>query len=107
MKYQFIAAHQREYPVKTMCRILEVAVSGYFAWLRRLGAPSRRSQANAGLGERMVRIYQANRQVYGSPRIHAVLRARSGALRAQASGTTHARARAERQTTHASRPHDR
>ena len=74
MKYQFIAAHQREYPVKTMCRILEVAVSGYFAWLRRLGAPSRRSQANAGLGERIVRIYQANRQVYGSPRIHAVLR---------------------------------
>jgi hypothetical protein len=26
MKYQFIAAHQREYPVKKMCRILEVAV---------------------------------------------------------------------------------
>src|SRR5713226_9571908 len=103
MKYQFIAAHQREYPVKTMCRILEVAVSGYYAWLRRLGAPSRRSQANVGMGERIVRIYQANRQVYGSPRFHAVLRARSGALRAQASGTTHARARAERQTTHASR----
>jgi putative transposase len=36
--------------------------------------PTPRSQANAGLGERIVRIYQANRQVYGSPRIHAVLR---------------------------------
>ncbi len=43
MKYQFIAMHQQEYPVKTMCRVLEVAVSGYYAWLRR--APSRRSQA--------------------------------------------------------------
>ena len=75
MKYQFMAAHQREYPVKTMCRVLEVAVSGYYAWLRRLGAPSRRSQANTGLGERIGRIYHANRQVYGSPRIHAVLRA--------------------------------
>jgi len=107
MKYQFIVEHQQEYPVKTMCWVLEVAVSGYYAWLRRLGAPSRRSQANAGLGERIVRIYQANRQVYGSPRIHAVLRARSGALRAQAGRTAHARARAERQTTHASRPHDR
>jgi hypothetical protein len=64
MKYQFIAAHQQEYPVKTMCRVLEVEVSGYYAWLRRLGAPSRRSQANTGLGERIVRIYQANRQVY-------------------------------------------
>src|SRR5216683_1170738 len=38
MKYQFIAAHQREYPVKTMCRVLEVAVSGFYAWRRRLGA---------------------------------------------------------------------
>jgi putative transposase len=75
MKYQFIAAHQREYPVKTMCRVLEVAVSGFYAWLRRLGAPSRRSQANTGLGERIVRIFQTNRQVYGSPRMQAVLRA--------------------------------
>ncbi len=75
MKYQFIAAHQREYPVKTMCRVLEVAVSGFYAWLRRLGAPSRRSQENTGLGERIGRIYEANRQVYGSPRIHAALRA--------------------------------
>ena len=55
-----------------MCRVLEVAVSGFYAWLRR--APSRRSQANTGLGERITRIYHSNRQVYGSPRIHAVLR---------------------------------
>ena len=61
MKYQFIAAHQEEYAIKTMCRVLEVAVSGYYAWLRR--TPSRRSQANTVLGERMVQLYQANRQV--------------------------------------------
>ena len=73
MKYQFIAAHQQEYPVKTMCRVLEVAESGYYAWLRR--APSQRSQQNTRLGERIVGIYHANRHVYGSPRIHAVLRA--------------------------------
>ena len=73
MKYGFIREHQREYPISTMCRVLEVAVSGFYAWLRR--APSRRSQENTGLGERIVRIYQQNRQVYGSPRIHAVLRA--------------------------------
>jgi len=33
------------------------------------------SRQEPGLGERIVRIYHANRQVYGSPRIHAVLRA--------------------------------
>jgi putative transposase len=73
MKYQFIAEHRHEYPVSTMCRVLEVAVSGYYAWLKR--PPSRRSQQNTGLGEHIVRIYQQNRQVYGSPRIHAVLQA--------------------------------
>ncbi len=77
MKYRFIAEHQQAYPIKTMCRVLGVASSGYYAWLRRRGAPRRRSQANTVLGERIVRIYQANRQVYGSPRIHAALRARS------------------------------
>jgi putative transposase len=73
MKYQFIAQHQPEYPIKTMCRVLEVAESGYYAWRRR--TPSRRSQENTVLGERIVQLYHANRQVYGSPRIHAALHA--------------------------------
>jgi len=73
MNYQFIAAHRQEYPIKTMCRVLEVAESGFYAWLRR--APSRRSQENTRLGEHIMRNYHANQQVYGSPRIHAVLQA--------------------------------
>ena len=32
MKFQFIAEYQPEYPVKTMCWVLEVAVGGYYAW---------------------------------------------------------------------------
>ena len=83
MKYRFIAEHQQEYAVKTMCGVLGLAVSGYYAWLRR--SPSRRSQENTVLGERIVRLYHANRQVYGSPRIHAALRARSASI-AGASG---------------------
>jgi len=31
MKYQFIAEHRHEYPISTMCRVLEVAVSGLYA----------------------------------------------------------------------------
>ena len=45
MKYQFIATHRQDYPISTMCRVLEVSVSGYYAWLKR--APSRRSQEDA------------------------------------------------------------
>lgn len=72
MKYCFIAEHRQEYPISTMCRVLEVSVSGFYAWLQR--APSRRSQENTRLGQCIVRIYHQNRQVYGSPRIHAALR---------------------------------
>lgn len=32
--HEFIRAHRREYGVETMCRVLEVTRSGYYAWLR-------------------------------------------------------------------------
>jgi len=78
MKDQFIASHRQDYPISTMCRVLQVSVSGYYAWQKR--APSRRSQEDALLSERIQRIYYMNRQVYGSPRIHAALHARSAKL---------------------------
>jgi acyl-CoA-binding protein len=44
MKYVFIAAHEGEYAVKRMCKVLEVQRSGYYAWRKR--KPSTREQAN-------------------------------------------------------------
>src|SRR6266849_5738142 len=44
---------------------------GCGGWAR----PAAEARENTGLGERIARIYHANRQVYGSPRIHAVLHA--------------------------------
>ncbi len=35
MKYHFIAQHHQEYAVTTMCQVLEVSVSGYYAWKQR------------------------------------------------------------------------
>jgi hypothetical protein len=32
MKYQVIAQHAQEYPVKMMCQTLDVSQSGYYAW---------------------------------------------------------------------------
>lgn len=32
--YEFIKAHRDEYDVLTMCRVLDVARAGYYAWLR-------------------------------------------------------------------------
>lgn len=72
MRYQFIAEHQNEYPVTTMCRVLDVSVSGYYAWCKRL--PSQHSREDAQIAREVQVAFQANRQVYGSPRIHAELR---------------------------------
>ena len=56
-----------------MCRVLGVSESGYYAWCKRL--PSRRQGENEQLVEHIRSAYDQGRQVYGSPRIHAELRA--------------------------------
>lgn len=73
MKYQFIAEHRHAYPITIMCRVLEVSVSGYYAWCQR--TPSQHCREDAQLAEQVKSIFQANRSVYGSPRVHAELQA--------------------------------
>lgn len=69
--YQFVAAHASSYPVATMCRVLGVARSGYYAWQRRM--PSRHAQQDQRLLAHIRTVFHINRQTYGSPRIHAEL----------------------------------
>jgi len=72
MRYPFIAEHAQEFRVEHLCQVLGVARSGYYAWKH--STPSQRSQANQALVVRIREEYQASRQTYGSPRIHAILR---------------------------------
>jgi putative transposase len=74
MKYQFVAEHRHEYPIALMCQVLEVSVSGYYAWRQRPASHHRREDAR--LSAEIQTIFLENRQVYGSPRVHAALRAR-------------------------------
>ena len=69
----FVAEQQQEYPVKTSCQVLGVSESGYYAW--RMREPSPRQVENERLTEQIVQAFQHGRQVYGSPRVHAELRA--------------------------------
>ena len=62
------AAHD----VATMCRVLGVSPSGYYAWRTR--PPSARAQADQGLLTHIRAIHAASRSTYGTPRIHAELR---------------------------------
>jgi putative transposase len=54
-----------------MCRALKLTRSGYYAWCKRKLSP--RKQENETLSQEIQQIYQASRQTYGSPRIHASL----------------------------------
>ncbi len=72
MKYAFIAAHEKDFPIRRLCHVLEVSESGYYAWCKR--APSERKRTDEELGKRIEDAYRNNRRVYGSPRLHAELK---------------------------------
>ena len=74
MRYAFIAEHAQEYPVRRQCQVLGVAESGYYAW--RKGQHSHRQQGDGRLTSEIRSIYEQHRGLYGSPRIHATLKAK-------------------------------
>ncbi len=72
-RYQFVADHASQYAVTVLCRVLRVARSGYYAWRGR--PESRRRQADRHLETQIWQVHAASRRTYGSPRVHAELRA--------------------------------
>lgn len=56
-----------------MCEVLEVSRSGYYAWRGR--PPSATATRREQLVEQIAAVHVGSRQIYGSPRIHAELRA--------------------------------
>lgn len=71
MRFAFIAANRSEFLIILMCKVLNVSVSGYYAWMKR--PESERALANTELRERIAEVYKRNRKVYGSPRITKAL----------------------------------
>lgn len=67
-------AYQAEYPIATMCRVLDVSTSGYYAWLKR--GPSATAKRDAELKEQVEEIHRRSRGTYGRPRIFAELKER-------------------------------
>ncbi len=72
MRFQFITDHRDELLVTLMCKALQVSPSGYYAWRQR--PPSARKMANQQLHKKIKAVYEANHEIYGSPRIHRALR---------------------------------
>ncbi|MEI6848253.1 MAG: IS3 family transposase [Chlorobiaceae bacterium] len=59
------------YAIRTMCRVLDVSVSGSYHWTQR--PESNRSKENRKMKEAIKTIHKENREVYGSPRITVCL----------------------------------
>jgi putative transposase len=67
-----VRAHQADYPIATMCRVLEVSTSGYYVWLKR--APSAHARRDEDLSRQIGVIHDDSRRTYGVPRVHAELK---------------------------------
>jgi putative transposase len=70
-RFAFIDREKALYDLTVLCRLLKVSRSGFYAWLRR--PLSARAIADQVLTEQIRDAFDDNRQVYGSPRIHAEL----------------------------------
>ncbi len=70
-RFAFIDSERARHDVSTLCRLLKVSRSGFYAWLRR--PKSARALADEVLTEQVRIVFEDNRKVYGAPRIHAGL----------------------------------
>ena len=68
-----MTAHQAVHATATMCRVLGVSPSGYYAWRKR--PLSARARADVELTAHIDTIHRASRGTYGAPRVHAGLAA--------------------------------
>lgn len=71
--FKLIEAEKTSFPIQFMCRMLGVSRSGYYDWRDRL--PSKRSHQDIALTEKVREIHRRSRETYGSPRVHAELKA--------------------------------
>ena len=71
--FRLIDAEKANYPVSVLCKVLKVSRSGYYGWKDR--PSSRRSREDAALSGKIRQIHERSRGTYGSPRVHAELRA--------------------------------
>jgi putative transposase len=70
--YEFIKENRDHYDTKTMCRVLEVTRSGYYAWLHK--PISRRAQEDIRLLRLIRASFVASHGIYGAPRVFLDLR---------------------------------
>jgi hypothetical protein len=61
-----VSENHATFPIATMCRLLGVSPSGYYAWTKR--QPSRRERTDTALVAEINAAHAASRGIYGAPR---------------------------------------
>lgn len=74
MKYALVSQMRPQYPVPTLCRLLGVSVSGYYAWCKR--AASSRRQAEPRLEAEIQAAHVRTRETFGPERLQKELAGR-------------------------------
>lgn len=77
MSFNFIGDHAGRWPVRLMCRVLNVSASGYYEWRR--CPKSARSVTDRKLLADVRRLHAEHHGRFCSPRMHATLLARGRA----------------------------
>lgn len=72
MRFRLIDAEKATLPIERMSALLNVSVSGYYAWKRR--GPSRRQLDDMVFLAHIRAHFKTSNGTYGSPRMHAELR---------------------------------
>lgn len=73
MRFAFIATEKATYPIRVLCRTLGVSASGFYAWAAR-PVESGRARQDVALRQQLRVAHAASQGIYGSPRLHQVLR---------------------------------
>ena len=72
MKFRLIDANKADMPVDRVCTLLDVSVSGYYAWKKR--APSQRQLDDFVLLAHIRAQFALSNETYGAPRMHVEIR---------------------------------
>ncbi len=72
MKYQCIETRREQYPIRMMCRLLQVSKSAYYSWRTR--PESKRAKTDRELIPVIKRLHNESGGIYGSPKIKSSLK---------------------------------
>lgn len=67
-----MAEHRDQFRLRSMCRVLRVQRSGYYAWKKK--PKSKRTLGDESLLLKIKQSFEMSQSIYGSPRVHCDLR---------------------------------